>query len=50
MIGSMCENGTYVTIDLTMITGKVLTGIVITDTGINHCSNQVGDEINRFSI
>ena len=42
------EIGTYVTTDLTVITGTVLTGTVITETGIKQCGNQVGDQINTF--
>ena len=44
------EIGTYVTTDLTVITGTVLTGTVITDTGIKQCCNYVSDQINKCSI
>ena len=46
----MCGNGTYVTTYLTVITGPLFTGTVIKETGIKQCGNQIGDEINRFSI
>ena len=47
----MCGNGTYVTTDLTVITGTVLYRVtVITETGIKQCGHQVSDQINTFSI
>ena len=47
----MCGNGTYVTTDLTVITGTVLHRVtVITETGIKQCGHQVSEQINTFSI
>ena len=36
-IGPMLRNETYVTTDLTVITGTVLTGTDITEAGIEQC-------------
>ena len=43
----MLRNETYVTTDLTVITGTVLTGTDITEAGIEH---PFDDQINRFSF
>ena len=39
-IGPMVGNVTYVTTDLTVITGTVLTGTDITEAGIEQCGIQ----------
>ena len=46
----MLRNETYVTTDLTVITGTVLTGTDITEAGIEQCDNPFDDQINRFSF
>ena len=46
----MLRNETYVTTDLTVITGTVLTGTDITEAGIEQCGNPFDDQINRFSL
>ena len=46
----MVGNVTYVTTDLTVITGTVLTGTDITEAGIEQCGNPFDDQIDRFSF
>ena len=44
----MLRNETYVTTDLTVITGTVLTGTDITEAGIEQCGNPFDDQIIDF--
>ena len=46
----MLRNETYVTTDLTVITGTVLTGTDITEAGIEQYGNPFNDRFNRFSF
>ena len=46
----MLRNETYVTTDLTVITGTVLTGTDMTEAGIAQYGNPFHDQINRFSF
>ena len=49
-IGPMLRNETYVTTDLTVITGTVLTVKDITEAGIEQCDNPFNVQINRLSF